>query len=210
MSLFSIDTAIVNGDIKEPKESSIASQEAINMGVCIHTSEESSYNWQLIDYDLELEGKPQSAVTIWRTLKQWSGVKDALNETVSLVELKPKTGRHHQESPRNVNSCAQDASFDLSLPVFDYPCKSYVLISVTISSLLSSKNRYNAHLQLRRHMVSDYCSCVVSFNPKHSRLSTILTSIIGMGSKMSSPWRQKIRRWGACEHEIPGRWILSL
>ena len=66
------------------------------MGVCIHTSEESSCNWQLVDYDLELEGKPQSAVTIWRILKQWSGVKDALNETVSLVELKPKTGRHHQ------------------------------------------------------------------------------------------------------------------
>lgn len=101
-SFYSTDTAIVNGDIKEPKESTITSQEAINMGVCIHTSEESSCNWQLIDYDLELEGKPQSAVTIWRTLKQWSGVKDALNETVSLVELKPKTGRHHQESPRNV------------------------------------------------------------------------------------------------------------
>ena len=96
MSLFSTDTAIVNGDIKETKESQITSQEAINMGVCIQTSEESSCNWQLIDYDLELEGKPQSAVTIWRTLKQWSGVKDALNETVSLVELKPKSGRHHQ------------------------------------------------------------------------------------------------------------------
>ena len=109
MSLFSIDTAIVNGDIKEPTESQITSQEAINMGVCIHTSEESSCNWQLIDYDLEVEGKPQSAVTIWRLLKQWSGVKDASNETVSLVELKPKTGRFHQ---------------------------------------------------LRRHMVSDYCSCV--------------------------------------------------
>ena len=147
MSLFSIDTAIVNGDIKEPRESQITSQEAINMGVCIHTSEESSCNWQLIDYDLELEGKPQSAVTIWRTLKQWSGVKDALNETVSLVELKPKSGRHHQEN-----------LFDLSLPLFDYPCKSYVLTSVTISSLSFSTIVTTRVFQLRRHMVSDVIS----------------------------------------------------
>lgn len=84
-----IDTAIVNGNIKEPKESSISSQEAVKLGICIGDGVES--DWQLIDE--EIEG--QTAVTIWRTLKQWPLYNARMN-TVSLVELKPKTGRYHQ------------------------------------------------------------------------------------------------------------------
>lgn len=81
----------------EPKESTITSHEAINMGVCINSANnETGSKWNLIDQDLETdEGKLQSAVTIWRLLDKWS-LKDARNDTVSLVELKPKTGRFHQ------------------------------------------------------------------------------------------------------------------
>ena len=88
------DTAIVNGDIEEPKESSISSKEAEDLGVCIGkgsviSSETAS--WQLIEE--ELEG--QSAVTIWRALQKWP-LENARNSTVTMVELKPKTGRFHQ------------------------------------------------------------------------------------------------------------------
>ncbi len=64
------------------------------MGVCIGETLDDTKEtaWQIIDE--ELEG--QSAVTIWRTLKQWNNVENARNDTISLVELKPKTGRYHQ------------------------------------------------------------------------------------------------------------------
>jgi 23S rRNA-/tRNA-specific pseudouridylate synthase len=47
--------------------------------------------WQLIDKDLE----DQSAVTVWRVLGT-SSLDNAINGTVTMVELKPKTGRFHQ------------------------------------------------------------------------------------------------------------------
>lgn len=99
-------TAIVNGDILEPKESTITSHEAINMGVCINSANnETGSKWNLIDQDLETdEGKLQSAVTIWRLLDKWS-LKDARNDTVSLVELKPKTGRFHQLRKHMAYAC---------------------------------------------------------------------------------------------------------
>eukprot|EP00571_Detonula_confervacea_P007785 CAMPEP_0172327612 /NCGR_PEP_ID=MMETSP1058-20130122/59922_1 /TAXON_ID=83371 /ORGANISM="Detonula confervacea, Strain CCMP 353" /LENGTH=480 /DNA_ID=CAMNT_0013044693 /DNA_START=267 /DNA_END=1709 /DNA_ORIENTATION=- len=89
-------TAIVNGDILEPKESSITSKVATDMGVCIGNDDTSNdskeeASWQLIDE--ELEG--QSAVTIWRAIRRWP-LENARNGTVALVELKPKTGRYHQ------------------------------------------------------------------------------------------------------------------
>jgi len=101
-------TAIVNGNIEEPKETSISSDEAKQMGVCIEENnnnaddirskenDETNDNttttsWQIIDE--ELEG--QSAVTVWRPLRRWK-LENARNDTVSLVELKPKTGRYHQ------------------------------------------------------------------------------------------------------------------
>ncbi|KAL7530681.1 hypothetical protein ACHAXR_003628 [Thalassiosira sp. AJA248-18] len=87
-------TAIVNGDIQEPKETSISSTDAKNLGVCIGNDESDSKketDWQLIDEELE----DQSAVTIWRALRRWP-LENARNDTVTLVELKPKTGRYHQ------------------------------------------------------------------------------------------------------------------
>jgi len=90
-------TAIVNGKIEEPKESSITAQDAKNLGVCIgdsgdgDSSSSNEQSWQIIDEELE----DQSAVTIWRPLQRWP-LENARNGTVSLVELKPKTGRYHQ------------------------------------------------------------------------------------------------------------------
>lgn len=56
----SIDTAIVNGDIEEPKETSITSEDAKNMGVCIGSDANDS-TWQIIDSELEDKNdKPQS------------------------------------------------------------------------------------------------------------------------------------------------------
>ena len=99
-----IDTAVVNGNILEPKESSITSEEATNLGVCIgddngNNSDPKEDVWQIIDE--ELEG--QSAVTVWRTLRQWP-LENARNNTVSLVVLKPKSGRYHQLRRHMVSS----------------------------------------------------------------------------------------------------------
>ncbi|CAJ1917298.1 unnamed protein product [Cylindrotheca closterium] len=47
--------------------------------------------WNQIDYELEAK----SAVTFWRTLKSLSCEK-AKNETLTVVEMMPKTGRFHQ------------------------------------------------------------------------------------------------------------------
>jgi len=86
-------TAIANGNILEPKETSITSKEAKNIGVCIgeEKSDSNETLWQIIDGDLD----GQSAVTIWRSLRRRS-LENARDGTVSLVELKPKTGRYHQ------------------------------------------------------------------------------------------------------------------
>lgn len=85
-----IDTAIVNGDILEPSETSITSNEAQSQGVCIGNEEETS-SWQIIDKELD----DQLATTIWRTVRKMK-LENARNDTISLVELKPKTGRYHQ------------------------------------------------------------------------------------------------------------------
>jgi 23S rRNA-/tRNA-specific pseudouridylate synthase len=91
-------TAIVNGNIEEPNDTSITSEEAEKLGVCIDGYESSNDTdlkkrpWQLISNQLE----DQTAVTIWRLVKQYNGIENARNNTLSLVELKPKTGRYHQ------------------------------------------------------------------------------------------------------------------
>lgn len=88
-------TAIVNGDILQPDETSITSQEAEKLGVCIGDDgdpESRKRSWQIIDNELE----DQNAVTVWRRVKQYRGIENARNNTLSLVELKPKTGRYHQ------------------------------------------------------------------------------------------------------------------
>lgn len=85
----------MNGDIQEPVETSITSKEAESLGVCIgdgalnRSPEEMP--WQIIDKELD----DQSAVTIWRVVRKLR-LEHARNDTVSLVELKPKTGRYHQ------------------------------------------------------------------------------------------------------------------
>lgn len=92
MTTTSIDTAIVNGDIEEPKETSISSNDARGHRVCIgDESDSEEASWQIIDDKLE----GQSAVTIWRAIKRWP-LENARNNTVTLVELKPKSGRYHQ------------------------------------------------------------------------------------------------------------------
>ena len=88
------DTAVVNGIPAEPEEFSITSAAAKHLGVCIGTANDFGDEgpmWQLIDKDLE----GQSAVTIWRVLRN-STLENAMNKTITMVELKPKTGRFHQ------------------------------------------------------------------------------------------------------------------
>ncbi|KAL3809243.1 hypothetical protein ACHAXA_007067, partial [Cyclostephanos tholiformis] len=88
-------TAIVNGDIQEPAETSITSEQAKGLGVCTgidaYDTNPRDAHWQIIDKDLD----DQSAVTIWRVVRKMR-LENARNDTVSMVELKPKTGRYHQ------------------------------------------------------------------------------------------------------------------
>ena len=97
----------------EPKEKSITSQAAEAMGVCIGKNETTSDDdakeeeptWQMINDDIE----DQSAVTIWRTIQKWP-LENARSDTVSLVELKPMTGRYHQLRRHMVSS--EEGSID--------------------------------------------------------------------------------------------------
>ena len=82
-------TAILNGIPNEPTETSISSEEAIKLGVDARKDDDS--NWQLIDHALD----EKSAVTVWKPLKYVNSLK-ANDGTVTLVEMKPKTGRYHQ------------------------------------------------------------------------------------------------------------------
>jgi 23S rRNA-/tRNA-specific pseudouridylate synthase len=82
-------TAIVNGIPPEPPETTLSSEEASSMGVDVDPTDE--YSWQIIDHPLD----EKSAVTIWRALRYAKSLK-AIDNHVTLVELKPKTGRYHQ------------------------------------------------------------------------------------------------------------------
>lgn len=86
-------TAIVNGIPDEPLESSISVEDARAMGVHIPMSEgdNDEENWQLIDFTLD--GK--HAITIWKPLQYAKSLK-ADQGYLTMVELKPKTGRFHQ------------------------------------------------------------------------------------------------------------------
>ena len=86
-------TAICNGIPPEPQETSISAQEAHAMGVDVDpTASQEQQQWQLIDHALEDD---KSAVTIWRALQYARSLK-AQDHTLTLMELKPKTGRYHQ------------------------------------------------------------------------------------------------------------------
>ena len=92
--------AIVNGIPLEPTEFSITSEDAHDLfghvlevdsvGEDGSISNESS-KWQLIDHTLD----DKHAVTAWRSLRYAKSLK-ANDGYVTLVELKPRTGRYHQ------------------------------------------------------------------------------------------------------------------
>ena len=82
-------TAVVNGIPLEPKETTITSQAAHSMGVDVDPNEEE--NWQLIDFPLD----EKHAITVWRSLKYAKSLK-GIDNYITMVELKPKTGRYHQ------------------------------------------------------------------------------------------------------------------
>eukprot|EP00536_Pseudo-nitzschia_multiseries_P006620 jgi/Psemu1/255525/estExt_Genewise1Plus.C_1440010 len=85
-------TAVVNGIPSEPVESSITAEEAIRLGVDIGDgSGDEGSKWQLIDHALD----DKSALTVWRAVNYTESLK-AKDNTLTLVELKPKTGRYHQ------------------------------------------------------------------------------------------------------------------
>ena len=83
-------TAILNGIPSEPRESSITGAEAKELGVDVDLRDDASM-WQLIDYPLE----EKTATTVWKPLDYSKSLK-AKDGTLTLVELKPKTGRFHQ------------------------------------------------------------------------------------------------------------------
>jgi 23S rRNA pseudouridine1911/1915/1917 synthase len=90
--------AIVNGIPPEPRETSISSQRAQELGVDVEVemdedtdTDKAAVQWQVIDSPLE----EKSSVTIWRALRYAKSLK-ANDNYVTLVELKPKTGRYHQ------------------------------------------------------------------------------------------------------------------
>lgn len=102
------DTAVVNGNILETTESSITPNDAKKLGVFIGDGglANDSTSWQIIDEDIE----GRSAVTIWRTLHRMP-LENARNNTVSLVELKPLTGRYHQLRRHMVSSILKRTSY---------------------------------------------------------------------------------------------------
>jgi len=85
--------AIVNGIPDEPVETRLSTQEADGLGVDVldYLDGDDSVSWQIIDYTLE----EKSAVTVWRPLQYVKSLK-ARDGVLTLVELKPKTGRYHQ------------------------------------------------------------------------------------------------------------------
>jgi len=84
-------TAILNGIPSEPMESSITGEEAKKLGVDVDELRDDESNWQLIDHALD----EKSAVTVWKPLEYSNSLK-AKDDTLTVVEMKPKTGRYHQ------------------------------------------------------------------------------------------------------------------
>jgi tRNA pseudouridine65 synthase/23S rRNA pseudouridine1911/1915/1917 synthase len=82
-------TAIVNGIPDEAAETTLTSKDAHQLGVDVNPDDESS--WQVIDFTLD----DKHAITAWRPLRYVKSLK-ARNGVLTLVELKPKTGRYHQ------------------------------------------------------------------------------------------------------------------
>ncbi|GAX16972.1 hypothetical protein FisN_5Hh351 [Fistulifera solaris] len=82
--------AIVNGIPQEDDCSTITSKEAFDLGVDVDPTS-SDQLWQLIDSPLE----EKSGITVWRAVRYVKSLH-ANDGYLTLVELKPKTGRYHQ------------------------------------------------------------------------------------------------------------------
>lgn len=89
--------AIINGIPDESIEASVTAETAFQMGMDVDPNENTT--WQLIDYALD----EKHAITAWRPL-QYSKSLKAKDQTLTLVELKPKTGRYHQLRRHMVSS----------------------------------------------------------------------------------------------------------
>jgi 23S rRNA-/tRNA-specific pseudouridylate synthase len=73
----------------EDSENAISSEAAYDMGVDVDPSKDEL--WQHIDFTLE----EKSAVTMWKALRYVKSLH-AKDGYLTMVELKPKTGRYHQ------------------------------------------------------------------------------------------------------------------
>ena len=82
-------TAVLNGIPKEDPQCSISSKAAFELGVDVDP--ESDAVWQWIDSPLD----DKHAVTIWRA-NRYANSTNARDGILTLVEVKPKTGRYHQ------------------------------------------------------------------------------------------------------------------
>lgn len=83
-------TAIVNGIPDKVVTPKCTSKDAKKMGFDVHNAED-EISWNLIDSPLD----EKSAITLWRSMKYGRSLV-ANDGTITMVELKPKTGRFHQ------------------------------------------------------------------------------------------------------------------
>ena len=106
--------AIVNGIPQEDPTASITSKEAFELGVDVDPTDESTI-WQLIDSPLE----EKQALTVWRAVRYVKSLH-AHDGVLTLVELKPKTGRYHQLRRHMAWVCQRplvgDAGYDRGTP----------------------------------------------------------------------------------------------
>jgi RluA family pseudouridine synthase len=85
-------TAILTGRLEALLDDSriVSSQEAFEMGVDVDPKN-SNEEWHVAENTLD----DKEAVTLWRVLRYQPSL-DAKDSTLTVVELKPKTGRYHQ------------------------------------------------------------------------------------------------------------------
>lgn len=82
--------AIVNGIPPEHEKNAITAKEAFGLGVDVDPNDTTG-GWHLIDSRLD----DKQAVTVWRAVRYAKSLR-AQDGYLTLVELKPKTGRYHQ------------------------------------------------------------------------------------------------------------------
>ena len=84
-------TAIVNGLPYESATTNVMTSEEAYHQLGVDVDPSGDDRWQLIDHALD----EKEAITLWRSIRYANSLK-ANDETLTLVELKPKTGRYHQ------------------------------------------------------------------------------------------------------------------